>query len=311
MKNKEDVMKRWTVFEILVFVFISVLTFGQNVFAEQGLTKIADNVYSYVDVKGATPQNSYGANAGIIIGRDGIVVIDTLISAKEAQRFINDIRKISDKPIKYVINTHYHLDHTFGNSEFVKLGAIIISHVNDDRSLRKSGESALQNAKMYGLSESDMEGTKIAYPQISFNNKLEIDLGDRKIELIYPGPSHTSGSILVYLPDNKILFAGDALFTDYHPYIADGDIKSWVKVLGYIMKMDVTTIIPGHGPVSTKKDITDMKKYLIAFDKNAKKLSAKSKDVEYIFSEIKKTLPARAELEAIIKSNIQMKYLKK
>lgn len=77
------------------------------------------------------------------------------------------------------------------------------------------------------------------------------------------------------------------------------------------MKMDVVTIIPGHGPVSTKKDITDMKNYLIAFDKNAKKLTAKSKDVEYIFTEIKKVLPARAELEMIIKSNIQMKYLKK
>lgn len=304
-------MKRLMGFGVLVFVFISVFTFGQSVFAEQGLTKIADNVYSYVDVKGATPQNSYGANAGIIIGKDGIVVIDTLISAKEAQRFINDIRKISDKPIKYVVNTHYHLDHTFGNAEFEKVGAIIISHVNDDQNLRKSGEATLKNAAAYGLSEKDMEGTKIAYPQLSFSDKLEIDLGGQKIELIYAGPSHTGGSLLVHLPDKKILFAGDVLFTNYHPYIADGDIKSWLKVLDYIMKMDVAAIIPGHGPLSSKKDIVDMKNYLIIFDKNATKLSAKSKDVEYIFSEIKKILTVRAELEAIIKSNLQMKYLKK
>lgn len=157
-------MKRFKIFGILVFVLVGFLILSHNVFAESGLTKIAENVYSYVDVKGAIPQNSFGANAGIIIGKDGIVVIDTLISAKEAQRFINDIRKVSDKPVKSVINTHYHLDHTFGNSEFTKLGAIIIAQANDDKNLHNAGEATLKNAKMYGLSESDMEGTTIAYP---------------------------------------------------------------------------------------------------------------------------------------------------
>ncbi len=99
-------MKRLMVFGILIFIFFSFLTFGHKAFAE-GLTKIADNVYAYVDVKGATPQNSFGANAGIIIGRDGIAVIDTLISAKEAQRFINDIRKISESLIKTNIQMKY------------------------------------------------------------------------------------------------------------------------------------------------------------------------------------------------------------
>ena len=309
MKNKEDPMKRLMVLRISVFVLFGFLTLG-HAFAE-GLVRIADNVYSYVDVKGAAPQNSFGANAGIIIGKDGIVVIDTLISSKEAKRFIYDIRKISDKPIKYVVNTHFHLDHTFGNAEFEKLGAIIIAQANDDKNLHNAGEATLKNAAAYGLTERDMEGTTIAYPQLSFNDKLEINLGDQKIGLIYAGTSHTGGSILVYLPDKKILFAGDILFTNYHPYIADGDIEGWTKSLDYIMKMDVITIIPGHGPISTKKDVTDMKAYLIAFDKNAKKLSSKSKDVEHIFSELKKELPERSELDTLIKSNLQMKYLKK
>ena len=304
-------MKRLTVFGIFVFVLINFFTLGQSAFAQNGLTKIADNVYSYVDVKGATPQNSFGANAGIIIGKDGIVVIDTLISAKEAQRFINDIRKISDKPIKYVVNTHFHLDHTFGNSEFEKLGAIIILHVNDDQNLRKNGEAALKGSKEFGLSESDMEGTVIAYPALTFNDRMGLDLGDRKVELVYAGNSHANGSIIVYLPDKKIMFAGDILFTGYHPFIAEGEITSWLKALDYIVTMDTATIIPGHGPVSNKKDVSDMKNYLIAFDKNAKKLSAKSKDVEYVFSEIKKILPKRDEGEWLIKANIQMKYLKK
>ncbi len=218
MKNKEDFMKRLMGFGILVFVFISFLTLGQNTFAQEGLTKIADNVYSYVDIKGATPQNSFGANAGIIVGKDGIVVIDTLVSAKEAKRFIADIKKVSDKPIKYVVNTHYHLDHSFGNAEFEKLGAVIISHTKDEQNSRKNGEPTLKDAKAFGLTENDMEGTVLSYPSLTFNDKMEINFGDQKIELIYPGSSHTSGSIIVNLPDKKILFAGDALFTGYHPY---------------------------------------------------------------------------------------------
>lgn len=119
-----------------VLVFIVYVVLCGNVFAAEKLTKTADNVYSYVDTKNSSPQNSYGANAGIIIGRDGIVVVDTLISSKEAKRFIRDIRAISKKPIRYVVNTHYHLDHTFGNADFKRLGAVIISHINDSKNLK-------------------------------------------------------------------------------------------------------------------------------------------------------------------------------
>ena len=304
-------MKRLTVFRILVFVFVSFLLFSQIAIAAEKLTKTADGVYSYVDTKKSSPQNSFGANAGIIIGKDGIVVVDTLISSKEAKRFIRDIRAISKKPIKYVVNTHYHLDHTFGNSDFRRLGAVIISHMNDNKNMRTSSEVALKNAKGYGLTEKDMKGTKIAYPVLTFNNRIEIDLGNQKIELIYIGPSHTDGSILVYLPEKKILFAGDILFTNYHPFIADGNIEEWVKALDYIMTMDVEKIIPGHGPISSKQDIEDMKNYLIAFDIKAKELAAKSNDVEYIVAEIKKSLPPRPEGDNLIPWNIQMKYLKK
>ncbi len=305
-------MKKISFVSTWFYLMLSVyVPFSQQAFAQGGLTKIADNVYSYVDVKGASPSNSFGANAGIILGKDGIVVIDTLVSAKEAKRFIQDIRKISDKPIKYVVNTHYHLDHTFGNSEFEKLGALIISHAADKIKMATIGEDTLKNAKAYGLTEDDMAGTRIAYPVLSFTDRVQLDLGDQKVELIYIGPSHTGGSIVVYLPDRKILFAGDILFTKYHPFIAEGDMEGWLRALDSIMTLDVVTIIPGHGPVSGKKDIQDMKDYLIAFDGKAKELIAQSKDIEYISSEIKKALPQRPEGEFLIKSNIQMKYLRK
>jgi glyoxylase-like metal-dependent hydrolase (beta-lactamase superfamily II) len=296
---------------IFVLVFAGSATFGETAPMQGGLTKIAENVYSYADVKNGSPANSFGANAGIIVGKDGIIVIDTLTSAKEAQRFIRDIRKVSDKPVKYVINTHYHLDHSFGNAEFERLGAIIISHEADKINLQNNGEAALKNAGAYGLTESDMEGTKLAYPVLTFTDRMYINVDGQKVELIYPVPSHTNGSIVVYLPDKKILFAGDILFAGYHPFLAEGDIESWLRALDLIMSMDADVIIPGHGPVSGKKDLIEMKDYLVIFDLKARELSAQSNDVEHITSEIKKMIPARPEGEFLIKGNIQMKYLKK
>lgn len=301
----------WVVILCIVFFSAGQASSAQETPAKQGLAKIGDNVYSYADIKKSSPKNSFGANAGIIVDRDGIVVVDTLISSKEARRFIRDIRKVSDKPVKYVVNTHYHLDHAFGNADFRRLGSIIISHSDDYMSMANNNENALKNAKDYGLTESDMEGTKIVLPALTFNDRMEIYLGNQKIELIHSGVSHTEGSIMVYLPDKKILFAGDILFTGYHPFIADGNIEEWVKVLDYIMTMDVEKIIPGHGPVSSKKDVEDMKKYLLLFDAKAKELAGNSNDIDYITSEIKKALPARPEGEWLIQANIQMKYMKK
>ncbi|HEX8949670.1 MAG TPA: MBL fold metallo-hydrolase, partial [Dissulfurispiraceae bacterium] len=264
---------------ILAAVFAAA---GSDALAAGGLTKIEDGVYSYADVKNGAPSNSFGANAGIIIGKEGIVVVDTLISSKEAQRFIKDIRAVSPRPFRYVVNTHSHLDHTFGNLDFRRLGAVIVSQEKCKENMEKNSETALKNAAQYGLTENDMKGTEVLYPSLTFGDRMTIDLGDRKVELIYPGPSHTSGSILVYVPDKKVLFAGDVLFTGYHPFIGDGDIEGWIKALDYILTLDVEKIVPGHGPVSTKKDIQDMKDYLIAFDRKAKELCAQSNDLDYI-----------------------------
>jgi cyclase len=293
------------------FIIVAIaFLFAPPVFAGGGLTKIADGIYSYVDSKDPSPAHSFGANAGIIIGRDGIVVVDTLISAKEAKRFIKDIRAVSDKPVKYAVNTHYHLDHTLGNSEFAKLGATIIAHASTKASILENGNAMLGRAKYFGLSDDDMNGTIVVPPSLTFTDRMEIDLGDRKVELINAGPSHTDGSIVVLVSDSKVLFAGDTLFTDYHPNMRDGDIQGWIKALDLIAAMDVIGIIPGHGPLSTKKDVADMKNYLITFDTKVKELLGKSGDPEYIASEVKKALPARHYFDMFIASNIKAVYMK-
>ena len=289
----------------LVFSLLS----GQTAFAQTGLTKIADGVYSYVDTKNPSPATSFGANAGIIIGRDGVVVVDTLTSAKEAQRFIKDIRAITDKPIKYVVNTHHHLDHSLGNSEFVKLGAVVIAQEGSRKEAQKDADTIIKRALGYGFTAEALEGTTIALPTLTFTDRMAIELGDRTVELIYPGHAHTKGSSVVLVPDAKVLFVGDALFTNFHPNMRDADVNGWIKALDTISTLDAQKIIPGHGPVSSKQDMADMKQYLLVFDAKARELSAKSQDPVYIASELKKALPKREYFDMFIAGNVKAKYL--
>ncbi|MFA5260758.1 MAG: MBL fold metallo-hydrolase, partial [Candidatus Omnitrophota bacterium] len=281
-------------FRISVLLLLC-FTFYGPVFAAEKLTQVAGNVFAYVDTQDSSKDKSCGANAGIIIGQDGIVVVDTLISSKEARRFIRDIRSVSRKPIKYVINTHYHPDHAFGNCEFSRLGAVIIAQKNDKQAMKNTAEESLKNIGFFGLTPEDMKGTKPAYPVLTYGDKMEIDLGDQKIELIHARHCHTDGDTLVYLPDKKILFTGDILFTNYHPFLGEGNIDEWVRELDNMKAMDVEKIIPGHGPLSGKKDLEDMKGYLRLFDQRAKELAASSDDAQEIADAIQQELPARPE----------------
>lgn len=277
--------------------------------AHADLVKLSGNVYSYIGSSDASPARSFAANAGIVIGHDSVLVVDTLISAKEGQRFLADIRKITSKPIKYVVNTHTHLDHAFGNCVFADLGAAVISHSSDHELLAKAGAGILANAGNYGLKPEDMAGTRIVLPSIHFSDRLTIDLGGETVELIRVAPSHTEGSLVVYLPKQKLLFSGDILFTNFHPFLADGDFKGWQKTLDSLLAMDVERIVPGHGPLSTKKDLREMKEYLAMFDSTARELADKGMDGDAIASELTRKLPKRALAEWMIGYNVKTRYM--
>ncbi|MBF8274537.1 MAG: beta-lactamase domain protein [Magnetococcales bacterium] len=298
-------MKKLTVLTALLLTFLLV----HPAFA--GLTKLADNVYAYVGVKDASATHSFAANAGIVIGRDGVLVIDTLISAKEGNRFLADIRKVTKKPIKYVVNTHTHLDHALGNCVFAKLGATVISHEADQAKLAAQGADMLKNAGNYGLKPGDMVGTTVVVPTLAFSNQLSIDLGGENVRLIRGTASHTEGSLIVFLPARKLLFSGDILFTDFHPYLVDGDFEGWAKTLDNMLAMDVERIVPGHGPLSTKKDLQEMKEYLALFDTKAKELTTASQDAEAIAADLLKVLPKRSAAEWMVGVNVKNRYIGK
>lgn len=238
------------------------------------LQRLSDHVYALAGATQASPSaNSYGANVGVVVGRDAVLVIDTLISAKHAQRLAEAIRQVSDKPVKYVVNTHYHVDHVLGNCVFTKQGAVILAHDSTRLDMPEVAER-LAHPESLAMTAQDLEGTAVSAPTVTFAQDMRIDLGDVTVELSYPGPTHTSGSITAYVPQDKVLFAGDILFTRYHPHLGEGDLANWQKVLAEMEKTPAKKIVPGHGPLSSVADLRDMRAYLSEFDAQAKALCA-------------------------------------
>jgi len=165
------------------------------------LKKITESVYSYTGVPTGTPGNIFSVNSGIVIGNDAVLVVDTLTSAKEAEGFAADIQKITNKPVRYVVNTHYHLDHVLGNSFFADMGVRIISHVKCRDAVISGEDKMLENPAAFGLPADFWEGTRAVAPDTAFERGMILDLGGITVKLIYTGfASHSADSIIVHIP---------------------------------------------------------------------------------------------------------------
>ena len=295
----------------MVWLVITGIFLAGSALAGSKLTPISDSIYAYVGADDDSASNSFGANAGIIVGQDAVLVVDTLVSNNKAKAFIKDIRAITEKPIKFVVNTHAHLDHSFGNSAFAEIGATIISHANAMRYMKKASQKILEKADVYfGLNQDEMAGTRIVFPQITFTEQMAVDLGGLQIELRHIAHSHSKGSVYVYIPERKVLFAGDILFTDYYANMSSSDVNGWVETIDHMMGLDVEHIVPGHGPLSVKKDLTDQRDYLLVFDKNAKELSASNGNSKLVAKQLKGIIPEKQYGERLIKSSLR-KYMPK
>lgn len=295
---------------IIIMLYAGMVSATETKLPPAQLTKITDNIYAYVGIPAGTPGDAFLANVGVIVGDDGVLVVDTLTSAKEAELLLHNIRKVTDKPIRYVVNTHYHLDHAMGNSVFAAQGAQIISHKKCRESLLQLGAETMAHPENFGLPEDFFTGTTITAPTITFEKEMEVDLGDVLIKLTYSGyASHSAGSIFVTVPEQSIVFTGDVLFTDFHPFLGEGDLDGWNKTLDQVEALHAKYIIPGHGPLSTAKDLEDMREYLKIFDENAKRLSAETQDPQKLVKEMKKVLPQRTNGDFIIGFNLQTRYL--
>jgi cyclase len=200
-----------------------------------------------------------GGNAGFVIGDDGVAVIDTFQDPRPAKALLAEIRKLTPLPIRFVVNTHYHLDHVNGNDVFAAAGATIVAHRNVRAWMRT------ENIKMLDLPvtpEKKARVESLALPALDFDSHIELYLGSRRINVRYY-PGHTGSDSVVSVADAHVVFCGDMLWKEHVPNLIDSSTKPWIESLD-AMQMDYgpSTWVPGHGDVATAQDVRNFRRYL-------------------------------------------------
>ncbi len=243
----------------------------------EGLYELKSGVYAWM-----TPNGSWGeSNAGLIVGEGASLLVDTLWDLKYTRAMLHAMRPLTGAaPINTVVTTHADGDHWWGN-ELVTEAEIIATRACIDelssvqpksmRLLKKTGNLLswipVFNVDKVGhwfknmAAPYDFHNLNLTPPTRAFTGRMQIDVGGSMVELIEVGPAHTQGDLIVYVPDAKTLYSGDILFVESTPVIWAGPVTNWLAALDLILDMDVDVFVPGHGPVTDKNGVRQVKAY--------------------------------------------------
>lgn len=219
-----------------------------------------------------------GSNHTWIVFKDYVVVIDANFP-KEAADVIADIKKTTKKPIKYVLDTHHHGDHAYGNCIWAKEGAQIIASKPTARLLKTNGPKQWEDASK---DRKDIKENELKQVDITFDDKYEIKDDTQHVVFFAFGHSHTAGDAVAYLPKHKILCTGDACVNGAFNYLGHSNSASWIKCLDRMAELDIDLICPGHGKLARKELIATQKRYIVDLRAAVKKGIDDKKSLEDI-----------------------------
>jgi phosphoglycerate dehydrogenase-like enzyme/glyoxylase-like metal-dependent hydrolase (beta-lactamase superfamily II) len=249
--------------------------------------EIAKGVFFRYSQISATDKNVVfgGSNNIWVVFEDYVMVYDANFP-KEAGDVIAAIRKTTDKPIRYVLDSHHHGDHAYGNAIFAKAGATVIAQTNCARLLRVNGPQEFADAGKGKDGRKDVADSYLKVPDLIFDEKLIFEDKEQRVELLFLGHAHTAGDAFLYLPKHKILCTGDACTNGPFNYMGHGDSASWIRVMEKAQQLDVKIVCPGHGPLGARDVLAKQRRYFVELRAQVKKGIDANKDFDDILKSI-------------------------
>ncbi|MDI3422622.1 MBL fold metallo-hydrolase [Streptomyces luteolus] len=216
------------------------------------LVEVAEQVYVYEQLPGGWCVS----NSGVLTGAEGALVVDTLATVGRAERLREAVDRLRPGPARTLVNTHHHGDHTFGNQVFGP-GATVVAHERTRAGMVSTGLA------LTGLwPQVEWGEVRLSLPTLTFRDRLTVHLGERRVELFSVAPAHTDGDVVVWLPDERVLFAGDVVFSGAAPFCLFGTVAGTLRAIERLRALRPRTVVSGHGPVTGPEVLDDNARYV-------------------------------------------------
>ena len=220
------------------------------------LEEVSPGIFAYIQLDGGWALN----NPAFVVGQKAVTVIDGTSTEQRTNDLLAAIAETSSKAIDTLVNTHHHADHTFGNCVFGPEVTIVGQRACREMLLADADTAVANRRGLYpGVEWGEIE---IVAPSVTFEDEAALYVDDLRIELIRCAPAHTTNDIIGWVPDRRLLFAGDLIFNEGTPFALQGSIAGWLSALDTLRSLDVEQIIPGHGAVCGPDAIDDVTAYL-------------------------------------------------